>query len=243
MELLKGETLAAALRRGPLGAGHAARIAWQIADAMVAVHAAGTVHRDLKPDNVFLSDGGATAKLLDFGIARVAGSEATETGTMMGTPDYVAPEQARSARRADARADVYAFGVMLFEMTTGRLPFAGATVYEVLRRHVECAPPLPSRHAPIPAELERLILRCLEKDPALRPSMPELRRLLRPHWQDAPAAPAVEEVTAVSTSRHARGLAVTVASSRRRRRARLLLGALLVAWLTAALIGSILAAG
>jgi tetratricopeptide (TPR) repeat protein len=174
MERLEGETLGAWMARLP--ASGAAR--WEealarvraLAEVLGRVHDAGLVHRDLKPENVFLRAGGAVA-LLDFGLAREReGAEAlalTVAGQRLGTVHYMAPEQCRDAHRVDARADIYAVGVLLFELLTGRPPFVGEAA-EVVRGHLALRPPRPSALAPVPAELETLVLRCLAKEPQAR---------------------------------------------------------------------------
>ena len=139
MELLRGQTLSARLREGPLPAEEARRIARTPCEALRVAHRAGIVHRDLKPQNIFLTEDGAV-KLLDFGMARVAGqARLTAQSMVMGTPGYIAPELLSGAA-ADARADVYSLGATLFEMLTGRHAFAGNDPYAVLRLQREGPP-------------------------------------------------------------------------------------------------------
>src|SRR5262245_13227439 len=135
MELVEGETLAERIARGPIAVDEALAIAWQIADAVEAAHARGVVHRDLKPGNVKLTPDG-TVKVLDFGIAKALDARttgapvttsATQTGAVLGTPAYMSPEQARGTS-VDERADIWAFGCVLFEMLAGRPPFASQDV-------------------------------------------------------------------------------------------------------------------
>lgn len=185
MELLEGLSLSALLRRyGALSPLRASRIAGQIADAVDVAHVAGIVHRDLKPDNIHLrvTDAGDEVKVVDFGLARVAGSaRLTRTGIVFGTPHYMSPEQA-SGETLDARTDVYALGVVLYEMLTGRVPFEADTYMGVLTQHIYMKPPSISERLGRPAgieTLEALVLRCLEKSPARRPiSMKELSAAL-----------------------------------------------------------------
>ena len=173
MELLEGTTLRAHLARVKrLLEAEAVAIARGIADALAAAHGAGIIHRDLKPDNVFLV-GGDRIKLLDFGIAKLldrAGDEAsrTRTGSLIGTPVYMAPEQARAAGAIDPRADLYSLGCILYEMVTGAPPFTG-NVGELLAAHM-FTEPVPARdHAPISVALDALIARLLAKAPDDRP--------------------------------------------------------------------------
>ncbi len=177
MELLQGEPLATRMARGRMSSAPALAIARQIAGALAAAHAKGIVHRDLKPDNVFLVPdpevpGGERIKLLDFGIAKLAGdsphSQKTRTGAVMGTPTYMAPEQCRGVV-VDHRADLYSLGCMLFELCTGRPPFVGEGVGDVLAAHIHVPPPAVASIAPdVPHELEVLVQRLLVKDPAQR---------------------------------------------------------------------------
>jgi serine/threonine-protein kinase len=181
MELLEGENLAARLRRvGMMPIEDARRIAVQTASALAAAHAAGIVHRDLKPDNLYLvpDDRDASAelvKVLDFGIAKLsqAGSNTssvrTRTGSVMGTPAYMSPEQCRGTREIDHRTDIYALGVILYEMLCGRPPFVSEGFGEMVHLHISAAPPPPRTfNAAIPEFMERLILWCLAKEPADR---------------------------------------------------------------------------
>ena len=177
-EYVEGDTLAARLHRGPMPIAEAVEIAWQLADALAAAHAQGVIHRDLKPSNVVLGPDGR-AKVLDFGIARLvpAGYDMSSSvpgtvgGGLVGTPGYAAPEQYLS-RNVDGRADIYALGVMLYEMIVGKRPFPGndavALATSVLR---DDAPRLaPSSGAWVPPRLEELVRRMLQRDPARRPS-------------------------------------------------------------------------
>ena len=149
MELLTGETLGARLaRRGTLPEVEALAIVRGIASALAAAHAAGVVHRDVKPDNVFLVPddavpGGERVKLLDFGIAKLSAGAPTDAGSsarVMGTPTYMAPEQCRGDA-VDPRADLYSLGCVLFELLTGRAPFEGFGLVELLLAHQDVAPP------------------------------------------------------------------------------------------------------
>jgi eukaryotic-like serine/threonine-protein kinase len=139
----------------------------EITDAVASAHRLGIVHRDLKPDNVLLAEGHAL--IVDFGIAKAMGeARLTETGLSIGTPAYMAPEQATGQDAVDQRADLYAIGVMTYEMLAGVPPFTGSA-RAVIAGHVTTPPkPLPGGEAAIPPALERLVMRCLEKEPAAR---------------------------------------------------------------------------
>jgi len=175
MERLDGESLAERIGgKGALDVGESLRISEQVLRGLGAAHAVGIVHRDIKPENVFLTADGKV-KLLDFGIAKAFGEGATapkltREGIALGTPEYMAPEQAMAAD-VDARTDVYAVGVVLYEMLTGSLPFEAEAVPKLLVKHMEEAPERPSLRAPlrkIPSDVEKIVLRALEKDPAGR---------------------------------------------------------------------------
>ncbi|HEY1556813.1 MAG TPA: serine/threonine-protein kinase [Kofleriaceae bacterium] len=173
MEFVDGQTLAQVMRRGLPPLGGVAQVMGEVLGALAAAHAIGIVHRDLKPDNVIVTVEGH-AKVLDFGIAKLAPglssmSPRTQTGALMGTPAYMAPEQISGAANVDARSDIYAAGVVLFEAATGRPPFAGATLYDLMRAHLEATPPAPRSLRPdLPPELEGVILTALAKLPAQR---------------------------------------------------------------------------
>jgi eukaryotic-like serine/threonine-protein kinase len=174
MEWLEGEPLDVAIERGAMPVERALDLALQTCEALAAAHDAGVIHRDLKPENIFLvrTPAGAQAKILDFGVAKLTTAEArlTATGMVVGTPYYMAPEQA-AGRDVDGRSDIYALGVILYEMVTGTLPFTGDTALAVIHMHLEQAPEPPRKRAPaqgIPADVEALILRCMAKKPAGR---------------------------------------------------------------------------
>jgi serine/threonine protein kinase len=170
MELCEGGSLTEKLRGTPQHPQEAARLIAQLARAVEHAHRAGIIHRDLKPANVlFTADG--TAKITDFGLAKKVNEEAlTATGAIVGTPSYMAPEQAEGhAKRVGAAADVYALGAILYECLTGRPPFKGAGALETLRQVMSDEPLPPSRLAPkMPRELDNICLKCLQKEPARR---------------------------------------------------------------------------
>ena len=178
MEHLEGETLARRLTRQRLSWQAALAIVRQIGGALSAAHAKGIVHRDLKPDNIFLVldpevPGGERIKLLDFGIAKLAGESATgmnmtRTGAVMGTPTYMSPEQCRGVA-ADHRADLYALGCIAFEMCGGRPPFIGEGTGDVLAAHIHVQPPsIADLGSRVPPDVERLVQQLLAKSPAQR---------------------------------------------------------------------------
>ncbi|MFI8366180.1 serine/threonine-protein kinase [Streptomyces sp. NPDC085466] len=179
MDLVEGPDLHRYLREnGPLTPVAAALLTAQIADALAASHADGVVHRDLKPANVLLAerDGAMHPMLTDFGIARLADSPGlTRTHEFVGTPAYVAPESAEGRPQTSA-VDIYGAGILLYELVTGRPPFAGGTALEVLHMHLSEEPRRPST---VPAPLWTVIERCLSKDPDRRPSAVNLARGLR----------------------------------------------------------------
>jgi serine/threonine protein kinase len=174
MEYLDGAPLAAAiehaLQTGPLPLGSVVRLAVEALDALGAAHGKGIVHRDLKPDNLFVTPSGRP-KILDFGIAKLLpelGGSYTQTGSLLGTPHYMAPEQA-AGRPVDYRADLYAMGVILFECVTGQKPFHGDSLFDLLRKHVDAPPPPPAMLRPdLPPALEHVILVALAKAPEQR---------------------------------------------------------------------------
>ena len=185
MELLAGETLRTRLSRAPMTLDQVVAVARPLSRALESAHGKGVVHRDLKPDNIFLVAGAEeypTVKLLDFGVAKLARSdhrlEKTATGALVGTPQYIAPEQAKGYT-IDHRADIYALGGILFEMLTRRPPFVADNAMEVVAKHLMEAPVRPSTLVRgVPAELDAIIVRMLAKDPAQRPSLAELVGLL-----------------------------------------------------------------
>ncbi|PYC65600.1 serine/threonine protein kinase [Micromonospora arborensis] len=168
MELAEGETLAAHLRAGPLDWRISVRVCAEVAAALAAAHAEGIVHRDVKPANVMLTPSGV--KVLDFGIATPAGAaDPTPTGTVLGTPAYLAPEQLQRAPATPA-ADMYALGVLLYYCLTARLPYHAATTNELLGvRRRQPPEPLPEIDG-LPSEVAELCHSCLADDPEQRPT-------------------------------------------------------------------------
>lgn len=180
MQYIEGQSLKQALReRGAFPAERILKLAKEVASAMHVAHERGIVHRDLKPDNIMLTKDGE-AVVLDFGIAKVLDapeSSVTRTGNIVGTPQYISPEQV-GGKELDGRSDIYSLGVILYEMTTGRVPFEADSVMNMLMKHIREDPPAFRTLEPpgdVPASLERIIMKMLEKDPASRhQSMAEL---------------------------------------------------------------------
>ena len=181
MELVEGQTLDRHLAGRPVDPRSGLKIAIEISEALAKAHAAGVVHRDLKPQNIMIGSDGH-AKVLDFGLAKLlstvaledsgqsaqmqtVSAEMTREGKVLGTAAYMSPEQARGLV-VDTRSDVFSFGVLLYEMFTARLPFKGATTTDTISAILRDAPAPPSQHnAEVPQELERIIDKCLQKDP------------------------------------------------------------------------------
>jgi eukaryotic-like serine/threonine-protein kinase len=163
MEVIEGRSLKELIMtRGPLPIAQAIAYARQILDALRFAHRHGIIHRDIKPHNVLIGDG--RLKVTDFGIARHGPSQMTEAGSIMGTAQYLSPEQARGAP-VTAASDLYSVGIVLYEMLTGKVPFSGDTAIEIAMKHLNDIPKLPSRIRPeIPPELDQIVLRSLAKE-------------------------------------------------------------------------------
>ena len=185
MELLVGETLAVRIKRGPISVAETCEILIEVAHALEAAHEASVIHRDLKPENIFLAKRKevSSVKLLDFGIAKLIDGfgepgreDDTRPGVLIGTPRYISPEQVRG-NVLDGRADVYALGVVAFELLAGRPPFSGAAgAYELFEKHAKLKPPKPSAfNVQLPELADDLIGAMLAKEPGERPSLPSIR--------------------------------------------------------------------
>ena len=189
MDLLEGGDLGAVVTGGPLSFPLAVDCILQASEALAEAHAQGIVHRDIKPANLWLAhgrDGSPSVKVLDFGISKLIPSDRdaagiTDTKASFGSPAYMSPEQIRSAKRVDHRTDVWALGVVLFELLTGTLPFDADSVAGILAAIIS-DPPLPLRQLrpDAPPELERVIYAMLEKDPNRRVSLADVALTLRP---------------------------------------------------------------
>ena len=217
MELLAGETLSARLARGRLTTAEALPIVRQLAGGLEATHRSGIVHRDLKPENIVLCRDGR-AVLMDFGVARTASSEqllargnVTLAGELVGSPMYMAPEQL-DGKQVTPRSDIYALGVVIYEMVTGELPFDGANDYATATKRLKFPPVPPRKRVPeLDPRWEAAILRCLERPPELRfANAPDMLDAIRPRasgWR-IPAALALVVAVAASVvlvMRHPRG--------------------------------------
>ncbi|WP_338275256.1 serine/threonine-protein kinase [Corallococcus caeni] len=221
MEYLDGQPLDAILaEKGRLPVPEALSLLDEVLAALGAAHGAGVVHRDLKPSNIFLvrqPDGSRYVKLLDFGLAKrgegpTVRTAQTRTDMVVGTPEYMAPEQARG-QSVGPMTDLYAMGVVTFEIVTGRLPFIGSSPVDLLMKHVEARPPRPSEFVPdLPPAVDAFILQMLTKDPETRPNsadvlrqhLAKLRRTLRATRTNptapAPVEPAPPKPAAVAVS-------------------------------------------
>ncbi len=198
MKFVEGETLKARLQRGPLSPDDIGRIAEAVGAALTYAHGQGVLHRDVKPSNVLLSTDGRIY-LTDFGLARIAqaGESTLSSDRLLGTPQYISPEQALGKGNLDVRTDVYSFGVMLYEMLLGRVPYNADTPYAIIHDHIYAPLPRPRDLDPsLPPALERVLLKALAKQPEDRfADVPALMEALRQAlaeaegFQTTPAAP------------------------------------------------------
>ena len=187
MEHVPGDDLGKLIaKNGPMPFGRVAHICAQVAGSVADAHAAGVIHRDLKPENIVVAPGpdGDLPKVLDFGLAKLfagnVGTPVTSSGTIVGTPYYMSPEQTQG-RELDGRSDVYAMGAIMYECVVGKPPFEAPNPIGILSKHLSEEPTPPSHRSPlsVPAEADAIILRCLQKDPADRyQTAEELRRAL-----------------------------------------------------------------
>jgi serine/threonine-protein kinase len=205
MELLEGQTLGSVMQAGPLPVARAVSLLLPALDAVIAAHDKGIIHRDIKPDNIFVShtaQGAPLVKVIDFGLSKLVAEpgerdrKLTRSGATLGTPSYMAPEQIRGADRVDARADVYSFGVVLYEMLSGRLPFDAAGEDGAEGGALEAAAfgleSLESARPGLAGELCSVVMKALAHDAAERfQDLRSLRASIAPFAQpDRPLAPA-----------------------------------------------------
>lgn len=240
LELLEGADLSVVLdERGPLPVTEAVEYVLQACEALVEAHGIGLVHRDLKPQNLFVTkrvNGAPLVKVLDFGIAKAIGPlgegqmALTDSAAIIGSPLYMAPEQMRSARNVDVRSDIWALGVILYQALVGRLPFPGETVTEICLKVVGERPrPLQDLRGDLPAGLVQVVMRCLAKEPSERfADVGELAVALEPFadaadgargrafrsFAGADAARGPRVVVATTPADPGRGTALTVASDK-----------------------------
>jgi serine/threonine protein kinase len=208
LELLQGHSLAEEINRsGPLAIGRAAKIASRIADALATAHMAGIVHRDLKSDNVFLARKRGIidwVKVLDFGVSKFGSDPVgTQKGSMLGTPDFMAPEQVVDACEVDSRADIYALGVILYEMLTGRRPFHGVAFPMVLYAIAHEVPPrVGTFRDDVPEEILAVVDKAMSKDPEDRQaSMVEIVETLEPFVERVSMDTSMDDLVASSSAK------------------------------------------
>jgi serine/threonine protein kinase len=211
MEHVEGHDLGHLVReRGPLPMVNACYFIYQAAQGLQHAHERGMIHRDIKPDNLILYREGkrATVKILDFGLAKMSSEGAADASLtvddqMLGTPDYVAPEQTRDAKSADIRADIYSLGCTLYHLLAGKPPFRGSSLFEILEAHkwVE-AKPLNQLRSDVPEALAAIVAKMMAKDPKLRYQQPsEVAQSLKPFFKPESGAPAVAEQPAPKVER------------------------------------------
>lgn len=246
MELLVGEELSDLMaREGPLPWFRAKRIILQVARALHAAHEKGIYHRDVKPENCFRIKRGANTdfiKVLDFGIAKIMSKDInpdqsmSQAGTVFGTPEYMSPEQARGAK-VDHRTDVYAVGVMLYEMITGKVPFDGTSNLEILAKQANEPPIPPTKMAPhivIDRQVEAVVMRALEKHPDDR--FPTIRELA----EAIAAIPAPEEQTGMMSGANNAAHRVTGPDTMDKTRERLYITIIVLLALSVVALGAVL---
>jgi serine/threonine-protein kinase len=216
MEYVDGRTLSSMLQEGPIDAGRAAAIGAEVAAALDFAHRRGVIHRDVKPGNVLIDNSSGQVKVTDFGIARAIGAGAaedlTQTGSVMGTATYFSPEQAQGYA-VDARTDVYSLGVVLYEMATGKAPFAGDSPVSIAYKHVKEEPVPPTSINPaVPAGFEAIVMKAMAKEPAGRyQTAAELRGDLQRFSRGQPVA-ALAEPTRVAATVGGAGVATALAA-------------------------------
>lgn len=215
MRFVQGETLKERLNQGTLSTQEMIRIASHVAAGLDHAHKQGVLHRDIKPSNILLTPGGGVF-IADFGLARItqSGESTLSQDMIMGTPQYISPEQAKGTVDLDGRTDIYSFGIILYEMVTGRVPFAADTGYSVIHAQIFDAPPLPSSlNDKISPALELVLLKVLSKDPADRyATAGEFIAAFKAALHDAPShlGPADAAVLPDSTAKQTQAAATAV---------------------------------
>ncbi|MFZ5881845.1 MAG: protein kinase domain-containing protein [Chloroflexota bacterium] len=188
MKFIPGETLKARLQRGPLSSGEIQQVVDSVGSALAYAHSQGILHRDVKPSNVLISTEGVMY-LADFGLARIAqaGESTLSSDSIMGTPQYISPEQAMGKKELDEGTDIYSFAVMLYEMVVGQVPFNADTPFSIIHDHIYTPLPMPRKVNPrVPEVVERVLLKALSKERADRfASVDEMIRAFKSAWVDA----------------------------------------------------------
>lgn len=206
MKYIEGETLKARLGRSPLSMEEGLKVVESVGGGLMHAHARGVLHRDVKPSNILLDNSGRIY-LADFGLARIAaaGESTLSSDMLMGTPQYISPEQARGEKSLDARTDIYSFGVVLYEIVVGRVPFQADTPFSIIHDHIYSPLPLPSSiNSRVPEQVERVLLKALAKDrndrfEDVEQMVSAFRRAARGEDSGIINVPAVED-TAIGTS-------------------------------------------
>ena len=201
LKFIDGQTLKDRIKDSPLSQAEILNIVSSVGDGLDYAHKRGVLHRDTKPSNVLIASDGKIY-LTDFGLARIMESASSLTGdSILGTPHYISPEQAVNTEELDARTDIYSFGVMIYEMVVGRLPFDSSSGFSVIEDHIFKAPPLPTSIKPdVPAEVERVILRALSKKRVDRyENVSELVNSFKKAWLPNPAQDEISSTTMESS--------------------------------------------
>jgi len=188
MKYIEGETLKARLSRGPLNATEITQVVDSVGSSLAYAHRQGILHRDIKPSNVLINKDGQMY-LADFGLARIAqaGESTLSSDSIMGTPQYISPEQARGDKNLDAGTDIYSFGVMMYEMVVGQVPFSADTPFSIIHDHIYTPLPMPRSINPkVPESVQRVLLKTLSKERADRyPDVPSMVQAFKTAWQSA----------------------------------------------------------
>ena len=188
MKYIEGETLKARLSRGALNAAEITQVVDAVGSALAYAHRQGILHRDIKPSNVLINNDGQMY-LADFGLARIAqaGESTLSSDSIMGTPQYISPEQARGDKDLDSGTDIYSFGVMMYEMVVGQVPFSADTPFSIIHDHIYTPLPMPRSINPkVPESVERVLLKALSKERADRyADVPSMVQAFKAAWESA----------------------------------------------------------